>query len=64
MIASLFCQPANIRSRRDIAAACLREARRAAHERACELVAASAPRLRRVRGYWETRGGDGVWRRA
>lgn len=35
-----------------------------AHERACELVAAGSPRLRRVRGHWLTLGADGVWRRA
>jgi hypothetical protein len=36
--------------------------RRERHERECEEVALSAPRLRRMNGRWQTLGADGNWR--
>jgi len=54
-----FCQPRDIRSRRGNAATA---ARRERHELACRLVVSSSPRLRRMRGRWQSLRADGVWR--
>lgn len=59
MTLPFFCPPQDKCSRRGNAATV---ARRERHELACRLVVASSPRLRRMRGRWQSLRADGVWR--